>query len=1042
MAGSIKGITVEISGNATKLDKALKDVNKSAKTTETQLRGVEKALRMDPGNVDLIKDKHMLLGQQIQNTKEKLDTLKRAESEQVKAGAANTDDFKALEIEIDQTAAKLKQLKEEDKGLSFPGLKAASENVKDFGDKVGKVGSTLTKDVTAPIAVVGAASGAAFEEVDTAMDNIVKKTGASGDSLTSMQNIAKGMAETIPTTFETASDAVAETNVRFGLTGDELQNLSTQFVEFADVNNTDVTSSVESLQQVMSAFGVDASDAGNMLGLFTSVSQETGVSVDDLMSSLQSNGATFRDMGLSAAESTTLLGNFEAAGIDDATAMTAMKKAAANFQSQGISLSDGLKDIIGRLSDGEVTTQDYTDAMDIFGKKGGDAFVDMAKSGRLSLDNLQTDLSQYGSTVDDTFNGTLDPIDKAKTAFNQLKDIGASIFESIESVLAPVLQAVSDKLKEFKGWWDALDPSVKENIIKFALLAAAIGPVLLIVQKLSGVIAGVLQHPILALIAAAVAGLVALYNTCEPFRDFINNIWDTIKGFFTDTNGGLAQIQSAVSPVLDSIGQAFQGLWSQLQPALAQLWSALQPVLQVIGVSLVQALQFLWQIIQPLLQGIVNAIAPIITAIGGALTFITGLLTAFFDLLTGDTDGAVQALQTAWGGVVTFFQGIWDAIVQLFTGVWASIETLLTGSPVSMETAWSQITSFFQTLWDGIVTIFTTIWTTIQNVWNGAVAFFQGLITSIGTIFQNIFTIISVPFQLAWEIISAIWSAVQPFFQAIWDGISAIFAPVAEWFSNVFSTAWNAIQTAWSAVTGFFSGIWDGIVSVFSAVSSWFGEQFSAAWTAIEAVWSAVVSFFQGIWDGIVAVFSAVASWFSDQFNQASSSVQESFSPITGFFQGIWDGICGVFSGVAGWFGDKFQGAVDSIHNVFSGIGDWFANLFSGIHIPLPHFSVSGSFSLNPPSIPSIGVSWYANGAILKQPTIFGMNGGNAMVGGEAGPEAIAPISELQKYLGNSGKTYNVYIDGIKYNDGDAIDSRITDFVDEIVRRGRMYSNG
>ena len=147
MAGSIKGITIEVDGNVTKLDKALKDVNKSAKTTETQPRGVEKALRMDPGNVDLIKDKHMLLGQQIQNTKEKLDTLKRAESEQGKAGAANTDDFKALEIEIDQTAAKLKQLKEEDKGLSFPGLKAASENVKDFGDKVGKVGSTLTKDV-------------------------------------------------------------------------------------------------------------------------------------------------------------------------------------------------------------------------------------------------------------------------------------------------------------------------------------------------------------------------------------------------------------------------------------------------------------------------------------------------------------------------------------------------------------------------------------------------------------------------------------------------------------------------------------------------------------------------------------------------------------------------------------------------------------------------------------------------------------------------------------------------------------------------------
>jgi hypothetical protein len=145
---------------------------------------------------------------------------------------------------------------------------------------------------------------------------------------------------------------------------------------------------------------------------------------------------------------------------------------------------------------------------------------------------------------------------------------------------------------------------------------------------------------------------------------------------------------------------------------------------------------------------------------------------------------------------------------------------------------------------------------------------------------------------------------------------------------------------------------------------------------------------------------------------------------------------------VGSFFSNAFQGAVDGIHNVFSGIGDWFSGLFSNIHIPLPHFSINGKFSLDPPSIPTVGIDWYANGGILTQPTVFGAIGNTLLAGGEAGPEAVAPISELQKYLGNSGKTYNVYIDGIKYNDGDAIDSRITDFVDEIVRRGRMYSNG
>ena len=112
------------------------------------------------------------------------------------------------------------------------------------------------------------------------------------------------------------------------------------------------------------------------------------------------------------------------------------------------------------------------------------------------------------------------------------------------------------------------------------------------------------------------------------------------------------------------------------------------------------------------------------------------------------------------------------------------------------------------------------------------------------------------------------------------------------------------------------------------------------------------------------------------------------------------------------FFSNAFQGAVDGIHNVFSGIGDWFSGLFSNIHIALPHFSINGSFSLAPPSIPTIGVDWYANGGILKAPTVFGAIGNTLLAGGEAGPEAVAPISELQKYLGNSGNTYNFNING------------------------------
>ena len=886
MAGSIKGISIVIDGDTRKLDKALKDVNSATRTTETQLRNVEKALKMDPGNVDLIKDKHRLLGDQIKNTQDKLDKLKEAESQQVNAGAANTDDFKALETEIDTTKAKLEQLKEADKSLRFEGLKKASDSLKSVSDKAEKVGGALTKGVTAPILAAGTASGVAFKEVDSAMDSIVTKTGASGPALEDMQNRAKSMAETIPTTFENASDAVAETNVRFGLTGDALETLSTQFVEFAEVNDTDVTSSVENLQQVMSAFGVDASDAGNMLGLFTSVSQKTGVSVDDLMSSLQANGSTFRDLGLSASESTTLLGNFEAAGVDDATALEAMKKAAANFQSQGISLSDGLSDIIGKLSDGQVTTDDYTEAMKIFGKKGGDAFVDMAKSGRLSLDNLQTDLSGYGTTVSDTFNGTLDPIDQATTAFNKLKDVGASIFESIESVLAPALDEVSAKLQDFKAWWDALDPAMQQNIIKIALIAAAIGPVIILIGKIAGAVSAI-ANPVglvVTAIAAVVGGVIALYNNCQPFKDFVDNLISKVKSFFTDTKGGLAQIQQFMQPAVSALYDAFQKIWSLLQPALEQLKSALAPIIADVQQKIGPAIQSLLSLV----QGIFGAVGPIFSAIGGALTFIIGLITALIDLLTGNFSGAAQAVQTAFSGLIAFFQGIWDGICSIFSGVVAYFESRFTGSAVSTEQAWSDITSFF-------------------------------------------------------------------------------------------------------------SGVWDGICGAFSAVGSFFSTTFSGAVQNTKAEWGDIGAFFSGIWDNITRAFSSVGSFFSD----------------------------------------TFQGAVDGIHNAFSGIDSWFSGLFSNIHIALPHFSINGSFSLAPPSIPTIGINWYANGGILKAPTVFGAMGNTLLAGGEAGPEAVAPISELQKYLGGSGTTYNIYIDGARVNDDPQIAKVFSESIKELCRKGR-----
>ena len=516
MADRIKGITVEIGGDTTGLSKALSGVNKEIKSTQAQLKDVNSLLKLDPSNAELLSQKQRLLSQAVEETKGKLTELKAVQDqmdEGLKNGSVTQQQYDAWKREIIATEEELKNLetqtKNTDSAISAT-LKEAGSKVSAVGDKISGVGETMTKNVTAPIAAVGAASLAAFSEVDEGMDIIVTKTGATGEALESMENIAKDIATTIPTSFADAGTAVGEVNTRFGLTGKALQDLSTQFIEFASINNTDVNTSIGNTQMILSQFGMGASEAGNVLGLLTSVSQKTGISVDDLSNLLQQNGATFKEMGLGVGEAITLMGNFEKAGIDSASMLTGLKKAASNYSKDGKSMEEGLGDLIKRLQDSSTAADATAEAYSLFGTKGGLAFVTAAKEGRISLDGLSTDLSSFSTTVSDTYEGTLDGIDSATTAMNSLKEAGAAVGEVLGDTLAPILQSVAAGLKSFAQWFSNLSPGMKDMIVKIALIAAAVGPVLIIIGKVVSAIGSIISA------AGAISGVISAIAGALP----------------------------------------------------------------------------------------------------------------------------------------------------------------------------------------------------------------------------------------------------------------------------------------------------------------------------------------------------------------------------------------------------------------------------------------------------------------------------------------------------------------------------------------------
>lgn len=438
-------------------------------------------------------------------------------------------------------------------------LEDYSKKVQGFSDKTGQIGSSLNKNVTAPVAAAAGGVMAAWSQVDEGMDIIVQKTGATGDALEGMQNSARNIAKSIPTDFETAGSAVGEVNTRFHLTGKELEDLSTKFVEFSSLNDTDVSSSIDSVQKALEAFGLGAEDAGAMLDTMNKVGQDTGISMDSLSQLMVTNAASLKELGMSAADAATFLGQCETSGVDTSAVMTGLKKALTNASGEGKTMKEALSELQNTMLNAETSADAYNAAVDLFGSKAGPTLAEFCKDGKLNFEDLGASLDDNLGSVENTFNATLDPADQFKVTLNQLKDAGYDVGNALGPVLAECLQVVTPILKDLIESWNSLSPETQEMIIKCALLAAALGPVFSIVSKVSGGISSVISvgakvapvmskaktafgafnavlkaNPVLLVVIAVttlIAILVTLYNKCEWFRNGVNAVFGGIKSF-------------------------------------------------------------------------------------------------------------------------------------------------------------------------------------------------------------------------------------------------------------------------------------------------------------------------------------------------------------------------------------------------------------------------------------------------------------------------------------------------------------------------------
>ena len=676
MADRIKGITVEIGGDTTKLSDALKDVNKSIKDTQSQLKDVNKLLKLDPGNTDLLTQKQKYLSQAISDTKDKLKTEEEA-LKQLKDAPQTEETIKqqeALTREIEDTKQALDGLKDSYKEVgSVAGvqLQEAGKKMKDVGEKITGVGEGLSTHVTAPIAAIGAASMAAFTEVDEGADIVKTKTGASGQALKDMQDAANDIATTIPTDFATAGSAIGEVNTRFGLTGTALKDLSQQFVEFASINDTDVSTSIDNVSSVLNAFGMDSSQAGGMLDVLNSVGQATGLSMDKLSQDLSGNAAQLKSMGLNATQSAQFLGNVEMSGLDVGTAMAGMKKAMNNAAKDGKTLDQALGEFSTTMKSNKSDTEKLQAAYDLFGSKGGAAIYNAMQTGKLSFDGFSSSMADFKGNVETTFNDTLDPIDKFQTTLNQLKITGADIGNSLTTVLAPMLEQAAAALKKFSEFWQGLPEPMQQFIIKAALVAAAVGPILVGVGKVvsaAGSITGVIGKimtsvgglstgltafssvsllPMIGIIAGVVAAVIAVVEIVKHWgeiTEWFGGVWDKICSGVKTVGEGL---KAFFTGLWDGIKTTTETAWNGIKTGVSTVWNSMKTGASTVFNGIKESVSTAWNNVKTNTSTAWNNIKSTVEKNGGG---IKGVLKTAVDGYFSIWKVGFQAINTATGG--------------------------------------------------------------------------------------------------------------------------------------------------------------------------------------------------------------------------------------------------------------------------------------------------------------------------------------------------------------------------------------------------------
>lgn len=943
MASRIAGITVEIGGDVTGLDKALKTVNSTIKNTQSQLKDVERLLKLDPSHTELLSQKQALLKDSIGATKEKLDALKTAQEQakaQMENGDLGKDKYDALQREIIATEEELARLAKEaaEANTALCKIDEAGKTLESVGNKMASVGTTLTTRVTAPIVAIGTAAVKTTADFDAQMSKVQAISGATGTQFDALREKAREMGS--KTKFSaTEAGAAFEYMAMAGWKTEDMLDGIEGIMNLAAASGEDLATTSDIVTDALTAFGLTAKDSGHFADVLAAASSNANTNVGMMGETFKYAAPIAGALGYTAEDTALAIGLMANSGIKSSQAGTSLRSIMTNLTGDIKIAGAAIGEVTVKTTNADGSMRSFNDiimdcrtafsgltesekantAEALVGKNAMSGFLAImnaseADVNKLSaaIDNCDGSAEQMAATMQDNLSGQITILKSA------LQELAIQIGDA----LMPTVRNIVSKIQEFVEKLQQMDEGTRNTILKLAAFAAAIGPVLLVVGKLTSGVGAAMQSisklgkgvltlinqtklgvgpiaklttaiggisapvvAVVAVIAVLVAAFVHLWNTNEEFRNNVIAIWDGIKAKFEAFGQAITERLNALGFDFESFTEVLKAVWDGFCSLLA-----------------------------PVFEGAFKVISAVL---GTVLDVLVGLFDVFAGLFSGNWE------QT-WNGVKEIFSGIWNGIKGIFSAVleaWRGIaDTFLGWFGTNWETVWTNIKTFF------------------ENIWNGIKQFFSDTWTAISTTATSVFTAIQTT-------ITTIWTAIKSTVTGIVDGIK-----------TGVSTAWNYMKTT-------IGGVMDGIKTKVSTV-----------------------------WDGIKSTVSgaveSVKNGISNGFNAAKNTVSN------------------IFSSIKSSISNAMNNAKNTVSNVISSIKSKFNFSWSLPHLKMPHLSISGRFSINPPSVPHFSISWYKkameNGMILNSPTIFGVQGNTLLAGGEAGSETVVGTQSLMEMIRNA----------------------------------------